>query len=325
MHKRTVIGLAIAGLALTYAPAYADTPETHGLICQFASVIDPTAEEGTQSGQISGGPVLLLEQDGMTPETGTLLCRIQVNNDTHTGTGPTVSGHGTGVLVAAPATVTYLAADTDTVSLCAEFVDDSDGVTYYWDGVNGEWSTSSAVPCGLAEGGTGDPSDDRINLLPCPIFAQLPSPLAETLQETWEDCMESGPNSVITVVGTGATATVVPPPLWSCSTPTITPTGGSVSCSPPGLNSLTNCKEVLNLAVATPGGGSVTGTTTCGANSVSATAPLVSLQARVSLGTFTTMPVLCQWGFPVNPPPAVWATICGWNLPIIDDDSISLP
>jgi hypothetical protein len=147
MRSTAIAALALAGVVSTFAatPARADAPIGAGLICQFATVVDPTAEPGTQSGELSGGPVLLTEQDGFTPETGTLTCRVQVGTSDHTGSGPAVSGHGTGAITAGPAVVNILA-NAD-VYLCSEFTDDSDGVTYYWDAVAGEWSADPNTPC----------------------------------------------------------------------------------------------------------------------------------------------------------------------------------
>jgi hypothetical protein len=331
MLKRSIIGLAVAGLALTYAPAYADVPVTDGLICQFASVEDPTAEAGSQSGQVSGGPVLLTEQDGTTPESGTLICRVQVNQGTHAGSGPDVRGHGTGVLTAGPGVINYTASVTDTVWLCSEFIDDSDGATYYYDDNTGDWSTDINVSCGIAVGGTGDPSDDPINLIPCPTFAQLPSPVAEALQAAWGDCAASGPQSVIAVAGIGSTTGVlVVPPLWRCSQPSgLVGAIGSVTCDVPAplgtpLNTLHNCKEVFNASVAVPtdptattANGTINGTTDCGGltSTTQATdngAPIIHLHGTI--GGPTSMPVTCSWNI-TNGGPAAWAVICGWNLP----------
>ena len=159
MPRRSLVIVALTSIVLMYAPAYAAVDDAGpGLICLFASVLDPTAEEGTHTGELSGGPLLLTDSTTGQPGSGTLVCRIQVNNNTHTGYGPFVAGHGTGGVGAGPMTVVYQAADTDTVSLCGEFIDDSDLTTYYWDDDNDEWSTSSAVSCGLAIGGTGGTS-----------------------------------------------------------------------------------------------------------------------------------------------------------------------
>jgi hypothetical protein len=333
MLKRSIIGLAVAGLALTYAPAYADPPETNGLICQFASVIDPTAEPGSQSGQVSGGPVLLTEQStnpdlpGTTPETGTLSCRVQINDSTHAGSGPSVTGHGTGVLTAGPATINYIAGDTDLVYLCSEFTDDSDGVTYYWNDDTGEWDTNILAPCGLAFGNPPpDPSDDIINRIPCPIFAQLPGPVAQALQGEWGDCVGTGPESIAVAAGVGDTGVLVTSPLWNCGPTPVAVVGqsGSVSCTPVDLLGTPNrCKEVFAAAVALPPppdvNATISATTTCGTLNTMATAsttgPFIATNSAIDSGaTSQPMPVVCSWDN-TNGGPTVWAVVCGWNLP----------
>jgi hypothetical protein len=136
------------------APALADPPVTHGLICQFSTVVDPIAKPGTQSGQLSGGPVLLTEQDGLTLETGTLTCRVQVGEATHAGSGRDVIGHGrAGVFTAGPAVIDITGAGN--VYLCSEFTDDSDDVTYYWNDETSDWSTDANTPCDLSIGNDG--------------------------------------------------------------------------------------------------------------------------------------------------------------------------
>jgi hypothetical protein len=114
---------------------------------------------------------VLLRDDLEGPGAGTLHCYLQVNNDIPTGTGPGTSGHGTGLVSAGPAQITYVATATDNVYLCSEFTDDYDGTTYYWDDVNGEWSTSAATPCGLATSTDGDPS--ALLQILCPVTALL--------------------------------------------------------------------------------------------------------------------------------------------------------
>jgi hypothetical protein len=174
VRRIALVTLALAGLATSFAttPAMADAPTTDGLICQFASVVDPTAEAGTQSGQLSGGPVVLTEADGTTPETGTLTCRVQIDQATHAGSGPSVSGHGTAVLTAGPSVINYTASATSNVYLCSEFTDDSDGVTYYWNDELGEWSADVNTGCGLAFG-SNDPSPEEtlIDSIVCPVLA----------------------------------------------------------------------------------------------------------------------------------------------------------
>jgi hypothetical protein len=91
----------------------------------------------------------------------------------HTVPGISVAGRGTGVLTAGPAVVRYTADASDIVSLCSEFVDDSDGVTYYWDDVVGEWSTDPATECSFTvyQDDGGPQLADLIDATVCPVLA----------------------------------------------------------------------------------------------------------------------------------------------------------
>ena len=162
-------------------PASADAPVTDGLICSFTTVIDPTAEEGTQTGQLEGGPVLFtVAPDGTTPQEGTLICRVQVVDafaSDHTGSGPSVSGriNAAGVAVAGPYVITINRTGSQNVFLCSEFVDNSEGLVYYWDDDNSEWSTNPVVHCGLSltgdKGGAPRDSEVLVDSIICPILA----------------------------------------------------------------------------------------------------------------------------------------------------------
>ena len=182
MRRSALALVAVAALVSTATPARADAPITNGLICSFATIIDPTAEEGVQSGQLEGGPVLFTTgTSGNEPQQGTLVCRIQVEDaftaDHDGGSGPTVSGHtnAAGVAVAVPQIISIQRTGTQNVFLCSEFVDDASGITYYWDDDLSEWSTLSTVHCGLSV--TGDdgsgPSDLEILIdsIICPVLA----------------------------------------------------------------------------------------------------------------------------------------------------------
>ena len=320
MQKRSVIGLAIAGLALTYAPAYAAVDDAGpGLICQFTSVVDPTAEPGTQTGAISGGPLALTDSTTGGLGSGTLVCRVQVNVTDHTGSGPVATGHGTGVVTAGPATIQYRADETDWVVLCAEFIDDWDGTTYYWDGLDDAWSTNPLVPCGINLPGPGDPEHDPINAIPCPLFAIAPSPVGELLQDTWEDCGEAGPPSTIVVESIPGTDTgiLVTPPLWSCTMPTgsIVGPSGTVTCDAPPVRrtpTRTKCTSVSAEAHLSPDGAStVSYTSTCGNLSVTATAgPVMPRDQKTKAGS-GNRPVTCTWATTGNP--VLWGGSCDTN------------
>ncbi len=179
MRKIALAAIALGGLvsSLAITPAHAATPDPWGAICQFASVTDPTVE-GQQSGQVSGGPLVLTDDE--TPPgvySGTLTCRVQVTTSNHTGSGPSVSGHGTPVVTAGPSTLTYSAGLTDNVYLCSEFTDDATGTTYYFDDTNSLWSTSNTVDCGLATSASTPQDDplsqfekDNVDPVVCPVL-----------------------------------------------------------------------------------------------------------------------------------------------------------
>ena len=182
MRRAVLSLLAATSLVSTATPAVADPPIVDGVLCGFATVIDLSAEEGTQSGVLWGGPVLLTERNGITPETGTLLCRVQVVDSftsNHDGAGPYVDDDGPrGVFLAGPQIITIQRTGTQNVFLCAEFVDS--GIPYYWDSASQNWSTSSNVPCDLSitgDGGDG-PRDIEvlIDSIVCPLVALLLPP-----------------------------------------------------------------------------------------------------------------------------------------------------
>ena len=182
----------IVGFGTGGAPAQADAPETVGVICAFAPLVDPSPQEGTRLAELSGGPVLLTEADGVTPARGTVICRIQVYGSTQ---GPNVAARGTGAFVANPAVVRYAADDWDYVFLCSEFVDDKDGVRYYWDDELGEWSTSPATPCSLTNARSASDDDPEpieyvIDSVVCPIFALVFPPEGD-IERVW-DCPPYG-------------------------------------------------------------------------------------------------------------------------------------
>lgn len=173
----------LAGLVCAAVPAFAGRPAVNGSLCQYAAVADPTLEPDTWTGVLAAGPVLLTEADG-TPAAGTLQCRVQVNTFDHMGTGPSVTTHGTGVL-AAEQTINYSAAAGEAVDVCAEFVSDADGTTYYWDGGNAEWSTSPTVSCGAdADGTVGAPGGiPALPELPLIESSYTPTSLVVPLEE----------------------------------------------------------------------------------------------------------------------------------------------
>jgi hypothetical protein len=218
VRKTALAALALAGLGSTFLtlPAHAavDDPGP-GLICQFSSNTDPTAEAGTQTGQISGGPLVVQDSTTLLPGSGTLFCWVQVNSDTPAGPpgSPGTSGHGTGVVVAPEQQITYTTATvTDNVYLCSAFTDDSSSTTYYWQDATSEWTTdpghcSLAISAGPPDPGPLDPVfqliDDTFNTLDefekanidpviCPILKQLLPPEGD-IPLIW-DCPVYGNN-----------------------------------------------------------------------------------------------------------------------------------
>jgi hypothetical protein len=164
VKKIAIAMLAAGALATSFSPAAnaaAPDPITDSG-CSFTTATDPNPEApaNTQSGYLYGGPIA---------QNGTLKCTIKSGVATHTGTTPpgqsaSLSGTGTtGVTVVAPGIVSYVSPPETDVYVCDQFTD-SANVTYYWDGDNNVWTTSSAVNCELAIGaGTDDPIFDPIN------------------------------------------------------------------------------------------------------------------------------------------------------------------
>jgi hypothetical protein len=139
-----VAGVLVA--ALTSAPAFAQVDQPGpGVVCTLsAAVEDPTAEPGTITATLSGGPLTLTDSTTGLPGSGTLSCYVSINGS---GWGPRVEGHGTGTVTAGPAQVSFHAEQGDVIAVCGEFTDDSDGTTYYWDGSTGAWTATPSSAC----------------------------------------------------------------------------------------------------------------------------------------------------------------------------------
>jgi hypothetical protein len=163
MKKIAIAMLAACALATSFSPAAsaaAPDPLTDSG-CSFTTATDPNPEAppNTQSGYLYGGPIA---------QNGTLKCTIKSGVNTHTGTTPpgqsaSLSGTGTaGVTYVLPGIVSYVSPPETDVYVCDQFTD-STSTTYYWDGDNNVWTTSSAVHCELAiSGGTSDPIFDPV-------------------------------------------------------------------------------------------------------------------------------------------------------------------
>jgi hypothetical protein len=141
LKKLVVAGLA-AGTVFAFAPVAHAAADPQGLLCGFSSVTDPSIE-GSQTGEIDGGPLVLGTDGGVY--TGSLTCTIQTGtNDTHAEadagsiTGPTTTG-----VVAAGGTVTYEVGTDEDVWLCTSVNIEGQGTLYY-DETTGTWG----VPAG---------------------------------------------------------------------------------------------------------------------------------------------------------------------------------
>jgi hypothetical protein len=141
MHGiRTPLALlaVVAATGLAAVPAHA-APAATGRACTFGGANDATAEAGTVTGSLAGGPLALT--DGTTPESATLTCYIVVG----TSAGPAVSSHGTGVVSVGPGTVSFTS-DGD-FAVCSALTWDGDGVTEYFDSTSGVWTPDPSAAC----------------------------------------------------------------------------------------------------------------------------------------------------------------------------------
>src|SRR4051812_1602123 len=132
------------------APGHAAPQTTGGTGCHLAAAPDPTAQPVTYVTVLQGGPLVLTNAATGMPARGTLVCRVQVDQPTHTGaTAGITTAHSIGVFSVAGRT-SFIAAPGSRIYACMEFVDDSDGQTYYFDPDRGIWTSSPDGPCGLA-------------------------------------------------------------------------------------------------------------------------------------------------------------------------------
>ena len=167
--KAALVAIAAGSLNLTFVAPAGATPSDQRL-CSFASVTDPTVENGqTQTGQINGGPVT----DERLGATITLTCTIQVGgaNSTHAGTDAvSLSNTGTnlaaacvssdhspywntgficpGVGVTVAGQASYVSPEGQPVYMCTQVT--VNGEVYYRDSVNATWSASASVTCSEA-------------------------------------------------------------------------------------------------------------------------------------------------------------------------------
>jgi hypothetical protein len=161
--------------------------------CGISTTTDPTGDDGVVTSELWGGPLLVQDRRGL-PLSGTLHCYLQFGNGTPTGTGPGVSGHGTGVVTAGPGQVSYAAGQT--VFLCSSFTDDGDGLTYYYDGVTGGYSTTAAgCSPGVSSSTTpeDDPTFELVDAALCPVLLTADRDLGTPLAATWGGCEPYAP------------------------------------------------------------------------------------------------------------------------------------
>jgi hypothetical protein len=184
IRSRIIIAaMAAAALSLSSTMAQAATSDPGpGFLCGFSSTTDPNTEGGgVQVGEIDGGPLVLVDDDGTTPGNGTLICTIQVGEATHVGTDQAgASAHsipGGGLVTLPPSLISYESPANVAVYLCTAYLDDApdplddDGDPYlYWNDSNdptieGSWSEDPNAACGLAIEAGGDDQSELCLLL----------------------------------------------------------------------------------------------------------------------------------------------------------------
>ena len=190
MRKLLIAGL-VAGTALTFAPAAYAAPDPSGILCGFSSTTDPQVE-GSQTGEVDAGPILLGDDtDPTVVYSGSVTCTIQVNAATHAGADAcAVTGPNGTAVIAAAGTCTYATTSGDNVYLCTQVNIDGGPTLYFADSndplVEGEWSTDPNSACGLATSVDPGPIGGELDPLLCPILAILFPPEGDILN-IW-DC-----------------------------------------------------------------------------------------------------------------------------------------
>jgi hypothetical protein len=151
------MGAAVIAVVATAASASADRPyilmystltdrsaPVTGLSCGLDAATDTTAEAGTHTGPLSGGPVAATTVGAVV----VLTCAVHVGtaNSTHAGADVAAADSGApsvGATRFVVETVRFLVPENMPVYVCTEVV--VNGVTYYWDG--GSWGTSNSAGC----------------------------------------------------------------------------------------------------------------------------------------------------------------------------------
>jgi hypothetical protein len=182
MKKFALYAVAATALATCVTPSHAGPTDLPiGQKCRFNSTTDVTREAGWQTGDINAGPLV-------TGATGTLVCSIHVNNNTHDGVAlVTETADATGVaVVMAPRTLNYQATAADDVALCTAWIPTA-GAPLYWRGGNtatadlGSWETSPSTQCGVAT--SIEPNDPE-----CSIWKAIDRRAGTNIAEIWQDC-----------------------------------------------------------------------------------------------------------------------------------------
>jgi hypothetical protein len=186
-------------------PAHA--VQSSGTACQLASTPDSTAGGDVQTGAVWGGP-LTVQDDAGNPTTATLYCFVQVNDPIPSGGHPGVAGHGTGVVTAGPAQVSFVATPDDSVYVCSALTSDADGATYYLDDTTRAWSLTPA-PCTLVVAVDGTRGNVAL-IPPYPPPPPPPPPVPASGAVQIHNFPPSAPSGIV-----GAKLLYVPP-AWSC-------------------------------------------------------------------------------------------------------------
>ena len=123
-HMRATPLATFALLAVTTAapdPAHAAPTSAAGLTCGMTATTDPTAEPGTRTGEIRGGPVSAHDPHG--PVRIWIVCTVQVNSRFHDGSSVASASSAIGDRSAylPPTQISYAVQSGDAVYLCTEW------------------------------------------------------------------------------------------------------------------------------------------------------------------------------------------------------------
>jgi hypothetical protein len=200
MLRSRLVTAALAAVA--FAPvgnAWSTVSEPGpGEPCAFVSVTDEDSADDTQTAEVDGGPLALVGDDGL-PGSGTLVCTIRVDSNSHSGpVAAAASAHGIGVVVLAPTFVQFTATATQALYLCASYVDD-DGGSLYWvhtggDFDGGYWSADPDAECyGAIEPPSPLPVVELLDATVCPVLLAVDARLDTELAVLWQGCEPYSP------------------------------------------------------------------------------------------------------------------------------------